>query len=574
MPSLDALKAAAAEQAGRLQSEFIGTEHLFLAWLTWARGPIADAISAAGLNAESFQEVLAKGSKRARGRRGGPAPGEGGALTSHAQRVLETALERGRAAGREEPGTDDLILAMVQEPRGAIARALTEFDIKPSRLKALASDRPARGGRGSQQRTQSAATTPPARPPAEPAPAPAPAPKPGRARPAAAPAAAPPQEQAQPPAAVEGRGPREAAPESRLRPSLDLGTRRRFGLLSPLYLAAPVALGLHFTNGDARWVALAAALGAIPLSGLLGEATEQLVARSRPLPATLLGAVLCNASMVAFAVAALRHGEVALATASVAGSLLAAVVLVPALGSLARGGRVGFGAESQPGLSALVVLAAALLLVPTLVDSTVPGGALGRGLLLPETIAAVMAVALLATLALSWRSDRPIFGGMQWFGSPPNGAWSTVTAAGLAVLGLVGVAAMAELLLSNLATSGTTALVSPVFLGLILLPLLGSVPQLGTAVTAAARGHHDLAVQQVATTATMLVLAAVPTLVVVAGLLQVAGFDLVFDRYQALLLAGGGMVAALVIKERDSTGVDGVLLLAGYVMAAVVAWFI
>jgi 3-deoxy-7-phosphoheptulonate synthase len=43
------LRAAAAEHAKALSSDFIGTEHLFLAWLSNARGPIAEALSAAGL---------------------------------------------------------------------------------------------------------------------------------------------------------------------------------------------------------------------------------------------------------------------------------------------------------------------------------------------------------------------------------------------------------------------------------------------------------------------------------------------------------------------------------------------
>ena len=69
MPTIDALRAAAAEQAAALSADFVGTEHLFLAWLIHARGPIADAVNAAGLTPDSFQAVLAKGRKgRGRGR--------------------------------------------------------------------------------------------------------------------------------------------------------------------------------------------------------------------------------------------------------------------------------------------------------------------------------------------------------------------------------------------------------------------------------------------------------------------------------------------------------------------------
>src|SRR5690606_38714557 len=119
VPTLDAIRAAAIEQAAALESEFIGTEHLFLAWLTHARGPIVDAMSAAGLTAASFTEVLAKG-RKGRGRRGASPARECG-LTSHAQRVIEQATERAQSVGRDVPSSDDLILSMIHEPRGAIA---------------------------------------------------------------------------------------------------------------------------------------------------------------------------------------------------------------------------------------------------------------------------------------------------------------------------------------------------------------------------------------------------------------------------------------------------------------------
>ena len=45
----DQLRADAATLATSLEADFVGTEHLFLAWLESATGPIAEAMQSAGL---------------------------------------------------------------------------------------------------------------------------------------------------------------------------------------------------------------------------------------------------------------------------------------------------------------------------------------------------------------------------------------------------------------------------------------------------------------------------------------------------------------------------------------------
>ena len=58
MTSVDSLRAAAADEAAATGSGFVGSEHLFLAWLGVGSGPAHDAVAGAGLTAESFRAML------------------------------------------------------------------------------------------------------------------------------------------------------------------------------------------------------------------------------------------------------------------------------------------------------------------------------------------------------------------------------------------------------------------------------------------------------------------------------------------------------------------------------------
>src|SRR5690606_17030329 len=164
------------------------------------------------------------------------------------------------------PRADDLILGMIQEPRGAIARALTEFDLKPSKLKALVADRPTRSPR------PQVAPTPQTTAPEPPQPRQSTRkeqPRPerqvrSRARP-------------EQPVVTPASAPEEPSPSGpRQSPKLDVERGSWFRWSTPLYLAVPVAVWLYLSHADPIWVLLASCLGVLPLAGLMGEATEQL----------------------------------------------------------------------------------------------------------------------------------------------------------------------------------------------------------------------------------------------------------------------------------------------------------
>ncbi len=585
MTTLETLREAAAGHAAELSADFVGTEHLFLAWLTTDTGPIADAMSAAGLTGESFREVMAKGRKgRGRGR---PPTGAGdGGLSSHAQRVLDAATERATGAGRDEATAEDLVLAMVHEPRGAIARALAEFDIKPSRLKAVASDRPLRG------RGRRTAPDPTPGPDSEPAPPPAAEPKPGRRTsqrerqapqdPTPAPKASRPARQDRPLATVAAH-PAEPVPDAetddpdRRGAPLDIERGGGISWLTPLYLAIPLAIWLYLSDQDPLWIFIASAAGMLPLAGLMGTATEQLAERSGPAIGGLLNATFGNAAELIIAIAALRAGLVDLVKASITGSILGNLLLILGLSLVAGGLKrplLRFNRTNAGMSAAMLTLAVAGLIFPTLFHSTHPAAASVVELHFSEIVAGILIATYLFSLLFVLRTHRPLFGGGHLEGHDLSGTWSVPKAIGFLALATVGVAVLSETLVHAVGPLTESVGISQVFLGLIIIPIIGNAAEHGTAVVAARRGHTDLALQIALGSSTQIALLVAPALVFIGAAMGVSGMNLVFPSFEVVGLAAAVLTSAMITLDGESHWFEGVQLLALYAMVAAAVWFI
>jgi hypothetical protein len=196
-----------------------------------------------GLDLAHVRSRLEGGGRRGRPRGGGDAP----AHTSHAKRLIENASKEAREAG-SELASDHFLLAALHEPRGALARILSEAGVSPDRVRAeLAAAAPAPSARAPAQR---------ARPAAE---------RPAAERPTADPS------------------------HPKLPPHLRKSRTPRWRLV--LLVAVPVSMLLGYVlHAPAVWVFLTACLAVLPLAGFMGDATEHLAHRTSPTVGGLLNA--------------------------------------------------------------------------------------------------------------------------------------------------------------------------------------------------------------------------------------------------------------------------------------------
>jgi Ca2+:H+ antiporter len=510
----------AREVAARLGHDAIGAEHLVLSLLDDPR--VGAAFGGVGIPAAAIRERL-----EAAGRKGRPRVSGAGDLpyTSHAKRLIELAT---REAKRQDSGlsADHLVVAALEEPRGALARVLSDNGVAPARALdvvrrqlapgALAREPPPR----SQER--SAERTPPSRSAVSPA-----------------------------------------------RP------RWRFSWRAALLLAVPVSVVLGWLDQSPVLVFVLSCLGVLPLAGYMGEATEHLAAKTGPTIGGLLNATFGNAAELIIAIVALRAGLVDLVKASITGSILGNLLLILGLSLVAAGtGRseVRFNRTSAGMSSAMLALAVVGLVFPALFHALHPeAAARATELYMSEWVAGILIVTYAFSLLFTLRTHKRLFGGEP---HPTEGAvWSTGRAVLVLGLATVGVAIESEILVHATEAVTKSLGLSEIFLGLIIIPIIGNAAEHAAAVVVARKGQMDLALQIALGSSTQIALLVGP-LLVFAGVFLGQDMNLVFKPMEVLAIGLATGVAAILTLDGESHWFEGVQLLAVYAMVAVAAFFI
>jgi len=138
--------------------------------------------------------------------------------------------------------------------------------------------------------------------------------------------------------------------------------------LNWLLLFVPVGLFLGFVWKPSPLIIFAvAALGIIPLAGVLGEATEDLASYLGQGLGGLLNATMGNATELIIAIFALRAGHVEVVKASLSGSIIGNILLVLGLSVLIGGWgreRQRFSRQAAAVNSTMMFIAVVALIIP------------------------------------------------------------------------------------------------------------------------------------------------------------------------------------------------------------------
>jgi Ca2+:H+ antiporter len=498
----------------RLGHDAIGAEHVVLSLLDDPR--VASAFAGIGVSTAAARERLAAaGRKRRAHPPSGPVGQDDLAYTSNAKRLIELAVrEARRDDGRVS--ADHLAIAALDEPRGALAKLLNDSGVSPARAVEAVRE----------QLSAPTATRP--APPGRPAAA---APNPGRGR--------------------------------------------RIPWRAVLLVAVPLSIVLGWLDQSPVLVFVFACLGVLPLAGYMGEATEHLAAKTGPTIGGLLNATFGNAAELIIAIVALRAGLVELVKASITGSILGNLLLILGLSLIAGGlGRpeVRFNRTSAGMSSAMLALAVVGLVFPALFHSLHPEAAgRVRELYLSEWVAGILIITYGFSLFFSLKTHKRLFGGEPHPIQEP--IWSTGRAVLVLGLATVGVAVESEILVRATEAVTHSLGLSEVFLGLIIIPLIGNAAEHAAAIMVARKGQMDLALQIALGSSTQIALLVGP-LLVFAGILLGQEMNLVFRMFEVLAIGLATGVAAILTLDGESHWFEGVQLLAVYAMVAVAAFFI
>jgi len=347
------------------------------------------------------------------------------------------------------------------------------------------------------------------------------------------------------------------------------------GALRWLLIALPVSWLLAALHASPLVVFAVTGLGVVPLAAAMGAATEALAHRTGPAAGGLLMATFGNAAELILAVAALKAGLTDLVKASITGSILGNLLLILGLALVAGGLKqptLTFNRTAAGMGGAMLLLALMGLVMPALFAVTHPTAARAAGEHLSEAVALILGSTYAASLVFSLRTHRSVFQGTS---RQAEQAPATPPARAIAVLAVatVLVAVQSEILVH--ATEGVVARfgLSEVFLGLIVIPLIGNAAENAGAVVVARKGHTDLALSIALGSSTQVALFVAP-LLVFAGVVLGQPMTLVFTPLEVVALGLASLIVTVIALDGESHWLEGAQLLAAYAILAVAAWFI
>jgi Ca2+:H+ antiporter len=346
--------------------------------------------------------------------------------------------------------------------------------------------------------------------------------------------------------------------------------------LNVLLLAAPASWVLHAVAPESSWVFVVAAISLVPLAGIIGLGTEELARRSGPAAGGLLNATFGNAAELIIAVVALHRGHIGLVKASITGSIVGNLLLVLGLSFFAGGlGRRSqkFHRTAATNAAAMLFLAVVALVMPAVFDLAVYGNlaahprALDR---LSVWSAVVLIVAYVGSLIYAFSANRDLFRSDEGHGHP---RLASGVAIALLATGTVLTTAQAELLVGALQPAVASLGWSELFVGVIVVAIIGNAAEHYSAVIAARRDQMTLAVEIAVGSSAQIALFVAPLIVLYSFVIG-RPMSLLFNAFEITAIALSVLATAIVVNDGESNWVEGLQLMSVYLILALAFYFV
>ena len=351
-----------------------------------------------------------------------------------------------------------------------------------------------------------------------------------------------------------------------------------------LLVFLPVALWAEHARPEAHVLIFAAScLAIVPLAGLLGLATEHLATRAGEGLGGFLNATFGNLAELIIAVVALRAGHAEVVKASLTGSIIGNVLLVLGAAFFAGGLKrpvQHFKAAGALAQASTLSVAAFAFIIPAGFHALVGGRmAVEQEHRMSLGIALVLLALYLSGLVFSLKTHRVLFsssGGEEGLlDHTPGGAhWST----GKSILVLLGVSAliawMSEILVGSVEGAAHALGMSQVFVGVIVVAIVGNAAEHSTAILMALKNRMDLAVGIAIGSSTQIALFVAPFLVLVSYVIAPTPMDLTFTLPEVLAVVLSALLITQAVSNGETNWFEGLQLLGLYGVLGVAFYFL
>lgn len=358
--------------------------------------------------------------------------------------------------------------------------------------------------------------------------------------------------------------------------AVDFRLLRPYSWAFVLLVFLPVSAVLQVVSGAGIATFVTAGLGIVPLAWFMGLATEEIGKHAGPGIGGLLNATFGNATELIIALFALTRGLQDVVKASLTGSIIGNLLLVLGLSMVAGGLRhksQSFSREASGIHTTMLLVAVIGLVMPALYVLSARATGAVNVVVLDEMslgIAAILLAVYVFGLIFSLRTHRDIFNPISEKEEKPQ--WSLRSAVLVLVVATVLVAGASELLVGSLEAARTSLGLTDLFVGVIVVAIVGNAAEHGSAVLMALRNKMDLSLAVAMTSTTQIALFVAPVLVF-ASLLTAQVMSLDFEVFELVSVALSTALLGSIVADGRSNWYEGLLLVMVYAMIGV-AFFV
>lgn len=336
-----------------------------------------------------------------------------------------------------------------------------------------------------------------------------------------------------------------------------------------LLILIPISIVFEFMHLNATLIFITSALAIIPLAGLMGEATEEISVYSGPRIGGFLNATFGNATELIIAFFALKEGLFEVVKASIVGSVIGNILLVLGASMIFGGCKFktqSFNKKAVEVSSSMLLFSVIGLSIPAIFTHTINADLLtSKYESLSIAVALIMFIIYNLGLYFSFFTHKDIYGSEHK--EEVESKWSLKKAIFVLTIATVCIAIESEFLVGSVESMTETMGFSKFFVGIIIIPIIGNAAEHSTAVVMAMKNKMDVAVEIAIGSSLQIILFVAPILIFLSLLFK--PMSIIFNEFELVALIVAVIIANRVSNDGESNWLEGVQLIAVYIIIAI-----
>lgn len=337
-----------------------------------------------------------------------------------------------------------------------------------------------------------------------------------------------------------------------------------------LLICVPLSFLGIFLKWNATTMFILSCISIIPLAGYLGSATESIAVYTGPKAGGFLNATFGNATELIISFFAIRAGMFEVVKATLAGSVLGNILLVLGCSILAGGLKhkvLKYDAKLGRSTATMLLFAVVALAMPAVFTYNISEELITTKY---ENFSIITSVIMLCTYVVgviySFKSQNDLYDDAA---EEEEAQWSLPLSIAVLAVATVLIAVESELLVASIEPMTAAAGISQMFVGIILIPIVGNAAEHSTAVIMALKNKMDIALEIAVGSSLQIVLFVIPVSVIMSFFISDTPMSIIFKTGEIFLFASSVFIVNHIVKAGRTDWMEGLKLISVYIIAAI-----